>query len=225
MKKKIIIITILGALLSIMIYIYTRNDEIIIVSLGDGLSLGMTPYNIEGYSFNGYLQEDYKKTHKLKKYIYEFAGANKTIKELIYEIKENKTISIKNENIEIQRAINEADILTIAIGLDELANKKITNQIKTEYQSDLEELLSMIKMLNHNKVIVIGIYKTKHQDELVINKVNAIIRDISLSNGFKFIDISEISNHDEYFLTATSHYINYEGHKNIYQKIKTVLNE
>ena len=141
MKKKIIIITILGALLSIMIYFYTRNDEIIIVSLGDGLSLGMTPYNIEGYSFNGYLQEDYKKTHKLKKYIYEFAGANKTIKELIYEIKENKTISIKNENIEIQRAINEADILTIAIGLDELANKKITNQIKTEYQSDLEELL------------------------------------------------------------------------------------
>lgn len=66
MKKKIIIITILGALLSIMIYFYTRNDEIIIVSLGDGLSLGMTPYNIEGYSFNDYLQEDYKKTHKLK---------------------------------------------------------------------------------------------------------------------------------------------------------------
>ena len=83
MKKKIIIITILGALLSIMIYFYTRNDEIIIVSLGDGLSLGMTPYNIEGYSFNDYLQEDYKKTHKLKKYIYEFAGANKTIKELM----------------------------------------------------------------------------------------------------------------------------------------------
>lgn len=57
----------------------------------------MTPYNIEGYSYNDYLKEDYLNKHELKSYIHEFADKGKTIKELIYEIKENKAITIKNK--------------------------------------------------------------------------------------------------------------------------------
>ena len=48
MKKKIILIALLGGILSIIIYFFTQNSEITIVSLGDGISLGMTPYDIEG---------------------------------------------------------------------------------------------------------------------------------------------------------------------------------
>ncbi len=223
MKKKIIIITLLGTILSFIIYFYTKSDEITIVAIGDGLSIGMTPYNIEGYSFNDYLKEDYKTKHKLKNYFFEFASAGKTTKEQIYEIKQNETININNENIEIQRAINEADILTIAIGIDELSQVKITNKVKEEYKEDIEELLSIIKMLNHNKVIVLGLYKTKKQDDLIIAKINAIIRDITISNGFTFIDISNISNNPKYFLDKNSYYINYLGHKTIYEEIKKTL--
>ena len=121
MKKKIIIITLLGSILSIIIYFYTRKEEINIVSLGDGISIGMTPYNIEGYSYNDYLKNTYDNIHKLNKY-YEFGSFGKTARELIYEIKENKTKSFKDDKIEIQRAINEADILTISIGMDELSD-------------------------------------------------------------------------------------------------------
>ena len=46
----------------------------------------MTPYNIEGYSFNDYLSADYKANHQLRNYLSEFASLNKTIKELTYEI-------------------------------------------------------------------------------------------------------------------------------------------
>ena len=68
MKKKILLIAMLGTILSFVIYFYTKSDKITLVTLGDGLSMGMTPYNIEGYSFNDYLKEDYKLKHKLKKY-------------------------------------------------------------------------------------------------------------------------------------------------------------
>lgn len=223
MKKKIILMTLISLLLSIVIYLYTKSDEINIVALGDGLSLGMTPYNIEGYSFNDYLKEEYITNHKLKNYIYEFANAGITTKELIYEIKENKTITINNETIEIQRAINEADILTIAIGMDELSQTSVTTQIKNEYKEDMEELLSMISVLNHNKVIILGLYQTSTHDALTTEKLNAIIRDIALSNNFIFVDINKTLNNPDYYLDSKSYYINYLGHKAIYQEIKKML--
>lgn len=222
MKKKLILITLLGGILSIIIYFFTQNNEITIMSIGDGLSSGETPYGIEGYSFNDYLKEDYITKHKLNHYI-EYASSNKTIKELIYEIKDNKEVTIKNEKIEIKQAINKAEILTIAIGMDELASKKITNQIKNEYLHDLEELLSMVNMLNQNKVIIISLYTWGKNDLLTIEKLNASMRDIALTNGFLFVDINKILMNEEYFLQKDSYYINYLGHKRIYEEIKKVL--
>lgn len=222
MKKKLILITLLGGILSIIIYFFTQNNEITIMSIGDGLSSGETPYGIEGYSFNDYLKEDYITKHKLNHYI-EYASSNKTIKELIYEIKDNKEVTLKNEKIEIKQAINKADILTIAIGMDELASKKITNQIKNEYLHALEELLSMVNMLNQNKVIIISLYTWGKNDLLTIEKLNASMRDIALTNGFLFVDINKILMNEEYFLQKDSYYINYLGHKRIYEEIKKVL--
>lgn len=223
MKKKIILIALLGGILSVIIYFFTQNNEITLVSIGDGLSLGMTPYGIDGISFNDYLKEDYELQHNLKTYIHEFASTGKTIKELIYEIKENKTIAIKNEKIEIKQAINQANILTIAIGMDELANTKITKEIKNEYLHDLEELLSMIKLLNKNKVVIISLYKWGKNDLLTIEKINASIRDIALTNNFLFIDINKILMNNKYYLTSDSYYINYLGHQAIYKEIKKLL--
>ena len=222
MKKKLILITLIGGILSIIIYVFTQNNEITIMSIGDGLSSGETPYGIEGYSFNDYLKEDYLTIHKLKSYI-EYASRDKTIKELIYEIKENKEITLKNEKIEIKQAINKADILTIAIGMDELANNKITSKIKNEYLHDLEELFSMINLLNKNKVVIISLYTWGKNDLLTIEKLNASVRDIALTNNFEFVDINKILMNEECFFQKNSYYINYLGHKRIYEEIKKVL--
>ena len=222
MKKKLILITLLGGILSIIIYVFTQNNEITIMSIGDGLSSGETPYGIEGYSFNDYLKEDYLTIHKLNNYI-EYASRDKTIKELIYEIKENKEITLKNEKIEIKQAINKADILTIAIGMDELANNKITSKIKNEYLHDLEELFSMINLLNKNKIVIISLYTWEKNDLLTIEKLNASVRDIALTNNFEFVDINKILMNEEYFFQKNSYYINYLGHKRIYEEIKKVL--
>ncbi len=220
MKKKIIIITIISIILTFIIYFYTKNDEINLVSLGDSVSLGMTPYNIEGLSYNDYLKEYLKNSHKLKNYIHEFSENNITIKELIYEIKENKSIIIKNKKIEIQRAISEADILTIAIGMDEISKNKITTKIRNEFYDDLNELLSIIKVLNDNKVIVLSHYKTNYQDDLSLSKINAIIRDITITNNFIYIDINKILQNEKYYFDKNKYYINYLGNKRIYEEIK-----
>ncbi len=222
MKKKLILLTLLGVIFTFIIYYYTKNDNLTILALGDGLSSGMTSYNIEGYSFNDYLREDYKLLHKLNRY-YEYAYANLTIKELDYHIKANDTILYKDKQIELQQAINEADILTLAIGLDELANIKITSQVRHEFTTDFKELISTIKSLNHKQVIVLGIYNTNNHDALSTSKINAIIRDITLSNNFTYVDISNLITNN-YFLTNNSHYLNYEAHKLIYEQIKPLIN-
>ena len=219
MKKKIIIITLFGSILSIIIYFYTRKEEINIVSLGDGISIGMTPYNIEGYSYNDYLKNTYDNIHKLNKY-YEFGSFGKTARELIYEIKENKTKSFKEDKIEIQRAINEADILTISIGMDELSEDKITKQMILEYEDDIKELFSMINMLNNKEVFIIGLYTIKKEELASIERLNAILREEAMNNNFIFIDITNIVNKKEYYLDSKSYYINYQGHLAIYNEIK-----
>lgn len=219
MKKKIIIIALLGSILSIIIYFYTRKEEINIVSLGDGISIGMTPYNIEGYSYNDYLKNTYDNIHKLNKY-YEFGSFGKTARELIYEIKENKTKSFKEDKIEIQRAINEAGILTISIGMDELSEDKITKQMILEYEDDIKELFSMINMLNNKEVFIIGLYTIKKEELASIERLNAILREEAINNNFIFIDITNIVNKKEYYLDSKSYYINYQGHLAIYNEIK-----
>ena len=222
MKKKLILISLLGGILSVIIYFFTQNNEIIITTIGDGLTSGMTSYGIEGFSFNDYLKEDYINKHELNYYI-EYANANQTVKELIYDIKENKKVKMLQKEIELKQAISKADILTIAIGMDELANIKINRAIKEEFLHDMDELLSMIKMLNQNKVIVVGLYTWGKNDFLTIEKLNASLRDIALTNGFEFIDINKIMMDKNYYLTTDSYYINYLGHKRIYEEMKKVL--
>lgn len=221
LKKKIILIALIGAILSIIIYFYTRSNEINIVSLGDAVSLGLTPYNIKGYSFNDFLKEEYQEKHILNKY-YEFSSSGKTVKELIYEIKENKVMNYNNEDIEIQRAINEANILTICIGMDELSEDKITKEIIEEYKHDMEELLSIISLLNKHKVIVIGLYTIHKEEYLNIHKINSIIRDIAIQNHFTYVDISNILSNNYYF-NQKNYYLNYLGNEAIYNEIKKSL--
>lgn len=220
MRKEVYPIAIIGAILSIIIYFLTVNNDINLVAIGDSLANGSTAYNIKGYSFNDYLKNDYKDKHILKNY-YEYTHDNKTVKELIYEIKENKKLD--NSNIELKQAINEADILTVAIGLDEITKIKLTKANLNEFQHDFLELSSMIKMLNNKKVIILGVYKTPNNDILNIARINAIIRDIALDNDFIFVDIDSYLNDKKYFFDEKSRELNYLGHEVIYNEIKKCL--
>ena len=216
MKKKIILIVILGTILSLLIYLSTRENNITITALGDGLSLGMTPFDIEGISYNDYLK-DYLKEKKILKKYYNHSEFGLTVKELIYEIKENEII--KNQNIELKRAINDADILIISIGMDELSEDNLTKNRMNNYIEDINYLIKLIKTLNNKEIILLGLYTIKDKEELNIMKLNAKLRDLCSNNNIKNIELNNILKNKDYYLDNNSYYINYKGHKLINEEI------
>ena len=216
MKKKIILIVILGTILSLLIYLSTRENNITITALGDGLSLGMTPFDIEGISYNDYLK-DYLKEKKILKKYYNHSEFGLTVKELIYEIKANEII--KNQNIELKRAINDADILIISIGMDELSEDNLTKNRMNNYIEDINYLIKLIKTLNNKEIILLGLYTIKDKEELNIMKLNAKLRDLCNNNNIKYIELNNILKNKDYYLDNNSYYINYKGHKLIKEEI------
>ena len=140
MKKKIILICLLGIAATIFIYYTTINNKVKLLTLGDGLASGMTAYNVSGYSYSDYLKDYYKKQNHLQYYNNSFAEANKNTYQLLTELKTNKPININGKKVTLQQAIKEANVIILAIGLDELANKSLDAKITVkELNSYLEK--------------------------------------------------------------------------------------
>lgn len=56
-RYKLILIIVLGAILTFIINSLRVSSKTNFMAIGDGLSVGMTPYNVAGTSFNDYLAE------------------------------------------------------------------------------------------------------------------------------------------------------------------------
>ena len=56
-RYKLLLIILIGGALTFLINTTQVKSKIDLVSIGDGLSLGMTPYNVAGNSFNDYIKE------------------------------------------------------------------------------------------------------------------------------------------------------------------------
>lgn len=221
MKKKLLIICILGIMAIVAIYYITINNKVKLLTLGDGLASGMTAYNVNGYSYADYLKDYYKKDNHLQSYNNIFAEINITSKSLLESLNNNITGTLNEKEITIQQAISSSNVIVLAIGLDELANKsldkKITNQDLNEYYSNLKNILKKIRKINHEKVIVLGIYKAFNLTNA--EEINNNIKDISKKYNCDFIDISKVINNENYYFNDTSYYINYKGHKKISEEL------
>ena len=55
-RYKLLFIILLGIILAIIINTTSIKSKTDLVSLGDSLSIGMTPYNVAGTRFNDYLK-------------------------------------------------------------------------------------------------------------------------------------------------------------------------
>ncbi|MBQ6687391.1 MAG: hypothetical protein IJN03_02590 [Bacilli bacterium] len=225
MKKKLLIIVIIGVIATIGIYYLTINNKVKLLTLGDGLASGMTAYNVNGYSYSDYLKDYYKSKNNLENYNNVFAEANLTSNELLENIKKNKNANLNGKTITIQQAIKDANVIIIAIGIDELANKSLNNKITTKdlsgYYSSLTELLSYIRKINSQKVILLGIYDAYNIKD--INAINGNLAKIASKQNADFLDISKVINSDEYFFNDTSYYLNYKGHKKVNEELIKII--
>ena len=222
-RYKLLLIIVSGIIITIIINSITLKNKISLVSLGDGFSLGMTPYNVAGSSFNDYLKEILDENNKLDEYNNEFSQAHLKIHEL-NEILEDNTLG-KFTRIPIKQTIAKAEILTISIGLDELADASlegnITIDILENYLKEYNNLLETIRNFYDKKIIIIGLYPAYNFDRNDAIEVNNSLKKLAGEFNSQFLDILPFYLNNEYFLDKTSYYMNYKAH----EKIATLLEE
>lgn len=225
MKKKLILITLLGAIITVIIYNFTIDNRLNLLALGDGLANGMTAYDVTGYSYNDYIKDKFKESNQLHNYNNVFTQKDLTTAELINMINNNVSKKVNEKTITIQQAIAEANVITLSIGLDELANHSLTDTLTTKvtnnYYDEINKLLKMIREYNREKIIVISVYKAYEINN--IREINTNLEQISLKNDCDFIDISKLVSNEEYFFDNTSYYLNYKGHKKISTEILKII--
>lgn len=224
MKYKIIIIIFLSTLFTILIYHLTDKDNLNLLALGDGISTGMTPYNIEAYNYNDYLVE-YLKNNKKLEYFYNFNEIEETATTLLTKINNNELN--KNKKIKIKQAIKEANIITIALGMEELNNYAKKTTLGTSkinaFLSKYEEILKEIRKLNNNKIFIIGLYSKENLNLNKVSKINEEIKKLANSYNCIFIDITDFKDNEDYFNNNKDFYINYKGEREIFTRIINIL--
>lgn len=225
MKKKLLIIIIFGTICTFLIYNFNKKDKITLLALGDGLASGMTAYHVDGYNYNDYIRDELEKRNVLEDYISNFTEVDQTIENLITSIENN--YYQEEIDLTIQQALAKAKIITIGIGIDELANKSLKQVLPSkeieDYKKDVEKLLNLIRNFNDGKIFLLGIYKAYNLKEETVLDINQSLKRIAQNNRAIFIDIADLINNREFFLLDNSYYLNYKGHKEIASKIDSAL--
>lgn len=221
MKKKILIIIFIGVVVTFFIYKWNKQEKVFFLALGDGLATGMTAYNIEGYNYNDYIRDELEKENKLDSFVHEFAKSDGTVENLITSIENNYLYD--ELNITIQQALSKARLITIGIGMDELAHKSIKQILSTkekeEYLEDVKMLLKLVRNFNVNEIYLLGIYKAYNMKESDVTYLNNELAKIAESFNIKFIDIADLATKNDYFSKNDSYYFNYKGHREIKNRI------
>lgn len=216
---KIIIILFICVLFTILVYFFSLKNSIDYLALGDGVASGETPYNIKGISFNDYFIEN----NHIKSYNENYSYKNNTIEKLINDINNN----VKSDNKYLKQLIYEADVITIAIGMDETIKYSLTNDLNDEYIkkycNNYERLIKILTNLNKKEIIIISLYNHSSIKTKDIIILNSMISNIADKYKCKFINISSFFKEDIYILDNKSYYFSHKVHYKIYQMIENTI--
>ena len=224
-RYKLLLIIAIGALLTFLIYFSNQDSKTNIVAIGDAVAMGMTPYNVVGISYNDYLKEYYENKHNLNQYNKEFCLAHLTIEKLLTMLEKNEVSS--KSHIPIKQIIDKADILTIAIGVDEFADLSLRtkdfDEAITQFIIDYKNVLATIRSFYDKPIIILGLYPAHNFNKNATLIVNQELLKVADNYQAKFIDLLPISLNKKYYLQPDSYYLNYEAHHEIFTKILAVL--
>lgn len=224
MKKKILLLLLVSTVITIGIYLLFQDKKVYYVALGDGVAKGMTAFSVKGYSYNDYIKDELENAHDLEKYLDAFTEADLRVKDLNLLIEKNHEMIVGEKSIPIQQALAKADVITLQIGMDEIAAKeKVTTKDLKTYQKELEKTFRYLKRYANNTVIIIGFYYNNVISNKVVDTINQYLEELSIQNKYRFINPTDILQGDEYFFTPKSHYITYKGHRVLADEIRKYL--
>lgn len=215
MKRKLLKLLILTTIVSIcvfIIYVFTKQDKINIVTLGD---------NSDYYS---YIENYLKNNNKLGTYS-TYTKTDETIDSLNTRV--NTTASIKKD-------LREAKFVIISVGLNDFYNKRIdinTHNILDIKDSiidlfpKLDKLFNDIRKYAKYDVVLIGYYNPQPflfntntlELDVLFMYIDSMVKDISKKYDIKYIPLYELFKNNNYI--SNDIYPNSNGNKAISNEI------
>ncbi|MBR4618161.1 MAG: SGNH/GDSL hydrolase family protein [Bacilli bacterium] len=226
--QKIIILIILSSTIYL-VYLFTDHKTITYLSLGDALSMGENSFGGITYGYEDYFTEYLSKDNETIHIDY-YTSKNKNIEMLHNDILQDKTIILDNNNYNIKKSLQESDIITISIGLNDLVYEySITNKLHlTDYEETrivkyiynrFKSLMSEIRKYTKRKVYIIGYPEKNVIYKNLIKKLNNKYNEFTKKDNSIFINTNKLLNREQYFDNNNSLYPNTKGYEIIAQSL------
>lgn len=180
MKFKTILVIALVILTVFVIYLTTMDRNIYY------LDLNMGNYNYEETIVN-FLKDE----KKLERYVTGYIEKDYRTTDLINDIKNNKSINIKNKKQTIKNALIKADLLIYVPSINDINYKLNTTNQKELYNyadkmlEDMEEAIKLMRQYCKEDIIVIGL---ENSNKKLFNYINEKLGEICYENKIYFIN-------------------------------------
>ena len=180
MKFKTILVIALVILTVFVIYLTTMDRNIYY------LDLNMGNYNYEETIVN-FLKDE----KKLEKYVTGYIEKDYRTTDLINDIKNNKSINIKNKKQTIKNALIKADLLIYAPSINDINYKLNTTNQKELYNyademlEDMEEAIKLMRQYCKEDIIVIGL---ENSNKKIFNYIYEKLGEICYEYKIYFIN-------------------------------------
>ena len=223
MKK---IIALLVCLLSVfLIFMYSSDNKINYLSIGDTLTRGINSYDVIGYGYNDYVKNYLNRNDLLRSFNNDYY--NNSIIGFENDIINNKTIVLNDKEYYIKKMLRESDLLVISLGMDELAyyfnNSDRIHQEFDKMLLNLEDFINVVRDYTKNKIVFVGYYNptknyTSDIDELFYYIDDSLIKMLN-KYDVDYISIYEKVKSGNYLDNNKNYHLNSKGYLMIANEI------
>ena len=179
--------------------------------------------NYEGildYGYSEYIRDYLIDKKKLEKFVNCFAKSGYRTIDLLRDITDNKVV----DNISIKQALIKADLVTLAIGTNDILSMtslKMNDECINEAMVDLDNLLKTIREYCKEKIIVIGYFDFGNNE--ISAYANRKYKELCEKYNIIYIDVFNLTGNSLYFPDSNNIHPSKEGYKAIFDKIKESL--
>lgn len=175
------------------------------------------------YSYDTYVKSYLESKNKLEKYVSDFATPDDRVTDIIYAIKENKSVTINEKKQTIKNALIKADLVTLFIGLNDINYKVGYSSINELYDyadsflNDMNGLLQLVREYCKEDIVLLGYYNSygSYYDEY-FDYINREAELLATEYNIEFISVDELYNVDNH---VESIWMNKEEHKVLSESI------
>ncbi len=187
--KKILTIFILSIFLTIIIYNISYKERNNILLLGDNNIQSLVK---ENYIY--YLNQD----NQINEVNNLFINDNKTYKDIMNDILNNKKIYYKKEYSYLNKYINNSDYILLSANNNEYASKcnksiRVLKEYNNILFNDVSKIVNLINKMSNSQVIIIGNYCSVYNEE-ISDYLEKLYKDYKYINMYKLYNEYKTNN-------------------------------